>query len=167
MGPSFNYWSWVICIFAKMHVSTLFIISSANATHSNQHNLSHLHWSTISKTSFRMLSSGSFQLASMIYLTRNVTRLDLLYGTRCSKSRNASMYTAGSSHAKPHPWCMQQLAWSKRDVRKTGSSCGGMEWAGFCWTDEIHNLTRMLLNDSKNLTLERSTWTVGRRCYIL
>jgi len=41
---------------------------------------------------------------------------------------------------------MQEVARSKIDVRKTGSSYGGMEWVGFCWTDKICNLTGKLSN---------------------
>ncbi|KAG2352640.1 hypothetical protein BDR07DRAFT_830675 [Suillus spraguei] len=56
----------------------------------------------------------------------------LLCETLYSKSRNVSMCTIGPLHMKSHPWCVQELVQIKRDVRRTGNSCGGMEWIGFC-----------------------------------
>jgi len=65
------------------------------------------------------------------------------------------MYMVRSLYVKPRLWYMQELARSKGDVRRTGSSFGGTEWVGFYWTGEIHNLTRMLLNVSRDSISER------------
>ncbi|KAG2361141.1 hypothetical protein BDR07DRAFT_1410545 [Suillus spraguei] len=60
----------------------------------------------MSRNSCRMLLRKSFQLASMISLTRNVTLL-------------------GTSQCAPSGHCMGSSTYG--DARRTGNNCGGMD----------------------------------------